>query len=208
MLETIPRWTASFPNSEEDQRDNGLPDSTGRVQASAVIWARWAEGKKSWGAHSGSIPDDGIPAPSLAPLPNRPVVRSDFSRDLHVAPARMFPGQKQNLGSQDHIVGGLAQPGNALQFLRLLAVEPDRIGRLGSSWHRRSPLCESGSLTPNVIMGNNLWRIYRRVYYETDSNPGKPERVFRCANCVGGSVKDLAKTPPCNGQRISGKNPV
>src|SRR5215472_2087105 len=47
MFATIPRWITARASSLADQRDSGLPESRGKVQARAVTRARTAEGKKA-----------------------------------------------------------------------------------------------------------------------------------------------------------------
>ena len=46
MRRTMPRRTTARASSVADQRESGLPESRGRVQASAVTCARTARGKK------------------------------------------------------------------------------------------------------------------------------------------------------------------
>ena len=47
MRRTIWRWTTAQASSEVDQRESGLPESRGSVQANAVTCARTAEGEKA-----------------------------------------------------------------------------------------------------------------------------------------------------------------
>src|SRR5579859_7833018 len=52
----------------QDQRESGLPHALGRVQASAVIWARTAEGKKARGSRALPVLDGPVGAPTLTPV--------------------------------------------------------------------------------------------------------------------------------------------
>lgn len=135
MRETMFFSMTSLASSEEDQRDNGFPESLGSVHARAVIWALWVEGKKARPAGSRSVLNDGILLPTFAPLPDGPRAASHFPGDIGFRPFGMLPGQKKNLGAQNVVIGRFAQARDLSQMLHLRAGQSYGGFRLRSSGH-------------------------------------------------------------------------
>ena len=106
MRRTMPRWTTARTSSVTDQRESGLPESRGRVQANAVTCARTAEGQKArtpgpWRVLQGRT----RPAPP-PPFADRPIRAAHGSGNGGVAPLRVLVGQEQNLRSAQPPHGG------------------------------------------------------------------------------------------------------
>ena len=73
MRRTMPRRTTARASSVADQRESGLPECRGRVQASAVTCARTAEGEKAWSPGRRRVLQS-RPRPAAPPPPaHRPV---------------------------------------------------------------------------------------------------------------------------------------
>ena len=97
MLRTIRRWMTARASSVADQRESGVPESRGSVQARALTCARTAEGEKARPAGSGRIPE-GRPRPAAPPpLAHRPVGAAHSVGNSRIAPLRMLVGQEQDL---------------------------------------------------------------------------------------------------------------
>src|SRR5262247_2513649 len=96
MLETIPSWITARASSLADQRDSGLPESRGNVQARAVTRARTAEGKKARPAWPRGFLIH-WPRPAAAPpLADGPIGTAHCPGNGHVAPVWMFVGPQQD----------------------------------------------------------------------------------------------------------------
>lgn len=163
MLEAIPRWTASLANSEEDQRDSGLPDSTGRVHASAVIWARWAEGKKARSTRPRGFFHVRTLSTGCPPLPNGGDIAATLPSNGDVVPPRMLIRQYKDLGPYNLSMGCLAQTGDVLKVSVFLCGQSDDVLRLGPSSHKKIPPLAVGE----------------RNQYSRDSSSKNPLRIYR-----------------------------
>ena len=166
MLKTTFRLTASWANSEEDHRDRGLPDSVGRVQASAVIWARWAEGKKARATRSRGLLNAGHFFPAPAPHPHGSVGATHLTGDRPIVPVGMFIGQHDDLGSNHlGVASTLPQTGDVLKLPVLLLRKGDGMRRFRTSGHSRPSLLRGVTQdTMRSFMSQNSERIHRRVY--------------------------------------------
>src|SRR5262252_6062849 len=97
MSETMPRWMTAPASSLADQRDSGLPESRGNVQASAVTRARTAEGKKARPAGPRGFlvhrPPLGCGGATCAPSDRRSPPLGQWRR----TPVRMLVRQQEDL---------------------------------------------------------------------------------------------------------------
>src|SRR6266542_3823047 len=97
MLETMPRWITARASLAADQRESGLPEPRGSVQARAVTRARVAEGKKARPAGPRRFVERwSRPAPA-APLAHCPVSTPHRPCDGGVCPVRMLVREQEYL---------------------------------------------------------------------------------------------------------------
>ena len=165
MRERIPRLAASAANSEEDQRESGRPDSAGRVQASAVIWARWAEGKKARAARAWGFIHAGSFSAGCSPLPNGGDIAAAFPSQGDVVPVRVFIRQNQDFCPDYLSMGCLAQTGDMLKANVFLCGQSDDVLRLGPSGHQTiPPLDGERSQCTTDSSSENPLRIHCQVY--------------------------------------------
>ena len=115
MRRTMPRWTTARASSVADQRESGLPESRGSVQASAVTCARTAEGEKAWSTGAWRVLQ-GRPRPAAPPpLAHRPIRATHGPGNGRVAPIRVLIGQQQNLRPHHFGIGSGATAGQTLE---------------------------------------------------------------------------------------------
>ena len=165
MCEAMPRWIASFTSSEEDQRDNGLPDSAGSVHASAVICARWAEGKKARTARARGLLQARAFSAGGSPLPNGGDITTALAGDGAVVPVRMLIGQYQDFCSYHLSMGCFAQTSDVLKASVFLCGQSDGMLRSWSSGHQTvPPLAGEQSQHTTDSSSENPLRIHRQVY--------------------------------------------
>ena len=166
MCEAMPRWSASFASSAEDQRDKGLPDSTGRVQARAVIWARWAEGKKARDPGPRPVGEGGHLLPAAAPGSNRPIGASHVLGDRAIVPVRMFVGQQDALRTYHlRMTDSCPRASHALKLFVCLIRKRNNVGRFGAPWHMPSSLLRRvPQFTMRGPLTGNSERISCQVY--------------------------------------------
>src|SRR5215468_8641364 len=95
MRETMPRCITADASSRADQRDSGLPESRGNVQASAVTRARTAEGEKARPPQPPGFLIRRPRATAAPPLAHRPIGTADGpGNGDDVAPLGMLVGQQ------------------------------------------------------------------------------------------------------------------
>lgn len=136
MFETMPFSLAVLASSDEDQRESGLPDSLGKVQASAVICALCIEGKKTRGSRArfllkGRAVTAGCPAAA-----HRDHGTSGLFSDGGIVPIGMLIGQNQNFRAHDLGMRRFAQPRDMLKICVFFGCQADRNFGLGSSGHK------------------------------------------------------------------------
>jgi len=136
MLETMPRWITARANSAADQRDSGLPESRGSVQARAVTRARAAEGEKARPPGPRRFLERRPRPASAAPFAHCPVCTAHRPRDGRVGPVRLLVREQQYLGPHDLSVGGPAEARHALELFVLVSSESDAALRLRSARSR------------------------------------------------------------------------
>jgi hypothetical protein len=116
MHRTMPRWTTARASSRVDQRESGLPESRGSVQANAVTCARTAEGEKAWSTGPRRVLQS-RPCPAAPPpLTHRPIGAAYGPGNGRVAPFRVLIGQEQDLRPHHFRIGGGATTGEALEL--------------------------------------------------------------------------------------------
>ena len=132
MLGTMLRSMTARARSAADQRERGLPESRGSVQARAVTRARTTEGKKTRPARPGRVPDHRPrPAPA-APLAHRPIGTAHRPGNRRVTPLRVLVCQQEDLGSHHLSVGRAAKAADPLKFSVLWRGEANSALRLWS----------------------------------------------------------------------------
>ena len=136
MLETMPRWITARASSGADQRESGLPESRGSVQAKAVTCARAAEGEKARPAGPRRFLERrSRPAPA-APLPHGPVSTAHRPRDGRVRPVGMLVRAQEYLGPYHLSVGRRATSRDAFELFVLGSGESDAALRFRSARSR------------------------------------------------------------------------
>lgn len=139
MRRTMPRRTTARASSVADQRESGLPESRGRVQASAVTCARTAEGEKAWSPGPRRVLQ-GRPGPAAPPpLAHRPIGAAHGPGNGCVAPVRVLIGQEQDLRPHHFRIGGGATTGEALELPVLGRRQRHLVLRLRSTALRDAP---------------------------------------------------------------------
>src|SRR5512138_1024510 len=103
-------------SSPADQRDSGLPESRGNVQARAVTRARTAEGEKARPTGPRGFLVRRPRSAAAAPLAYRPVRTAHCPGNRHVTPVWMLVGPQQDLGPHDFSVWGGPQPADAFEL--------------------------------------------------------------------------------------------
>src|SRR5262249_47114542 len=107
MRGTLPRWTIVRASSVTDQRESGLPEFRGRVQANAVTCARTAEGEKAWTTGPGRVLE-GRPRPTPPPpFADRPIRAAHGSGDCGIAPLRVLVGKSRILARTTSACGAV-----------------------------------------------------------------------------------------------------
>jgi hypothetical protein len=120
-------------SSAADQRESGLPESRGRVQARAVTCTLTREGEKTGRAPSGGF-FEGRPGPApLTPFADRPICAAHGAGNGRVAPVGVLVGQEQDLRPHDLGMRGRTKPGKVLERFVLGSGKRDLMPRLGSS---------------------------------------------------------------------------
>lgn len=135
MRETIPRSLAVWASSAEDQRESGLPDSCGSVQANAVIWARTVEGKKARGARTWRFCKDGTVPARRSPFADGRDVTPHLTGNRGVVPRGVLISQNEDLRPHHLEVGRLAQTSEVLKSCIFLSRKSYDMVRLGSTGH-------------------------------------------------------------------------
>src|SRR5215813_9198428 len=103
-------------SSLADQRDSGLPESRGNVQASAVTRARTAEGEKARPARPRGFLIRRPRSATAPPLPYRPVPTAHGPGNGHVTPLGMLVGEQEDL-RPDHLrVGSCPKSADAFEL--------------------------------------------------------------------------------------------
>jgi hypothetical protein len=98
-----------------DQRESGLPESRGRVHASAVTCARTTEGKKAWSTGSGGVLQRRPRPTAPPPLAHRPIRAAHGPGNGRVAPVGVLIGQEQNLRPHHFGIGSRPTTGEPLE---------------------------------------------------------------------------------------------
>ncbi len=138
MREAIRLVFARSANAWQDQRESGFPHALGSVQASAVICARTAEGKKARGSRAFPVLDGPVGAPTLTPVAHGSGRTSHESGDAFVGPVWMVMGGHQDFRADDLDVGRIPKPRDGNQFGIVGSFQIDLVHRLGSARHRGS----------------------------------------------------------------------
>jgi hypothetical protein len=133
MRETILRWITAEASSLADQRDSGLPESRGNVQARAVTRARTAEGEKARPTWPRGFLIRRPRAAAPPPLPRRPVGTAHGPGNGDVTPLGMLVGQQEDL--RPHHLGVGCCPKSADAF----ELSVFRSGKSNAALRFRSP---------------------------------------------------------------------
>ena len=131
----MPRWMTARASSPADQRDSGLPESRGNVQARAVTRARTAEGKKArptW--PRGFLIRRPRPA-AAAPLAHSPVGTAHRPGNCHVTPVWMLVRPQEDLRPHHFRVWCCPKTADAFEFSVLRSGESNATLRF---WPSRS----------------------------------------------------------------------
>ena len=147
MRRTMPRRTTARASSEVDQRESGLPESRGRVQASAVTCARTAEGEKAWSPGPRRVLQRRPRPAASPPLAHRPIGAAHGPGNGRVAPVRVLIGQEQDLGPHHFGIGGGATTGETLELPVLGRRQRHRVLRLRSTALRDAPSPDANRTT-------------------------------------------------------------
>ena len=139
MRRTMRRWTTARASSEVDQRESGLPESRGSVQANAVTCARTAEGEKAWSTGPRRVLQRRPRPAAPPPLAHRPIRAAHGPGNGRVAPVRVLIGQEQNLRPHHFRIGGGATTGEALELPVLRRRQRHLVLRLRSTALRDAP---------------------------------------------------------------------
>jgi hypothetical protein len=139
MRPTMPRRATARASSAVDQRESGLPESRGSVQANAMTCTRTAEGKKRGPPGRGASCRAG-PA-RLRPRHLRTVrsVQPTARAMAAIAPVRVLIGQEQNLRPHHFRIRGGATTGEPLELSVLRRRERHLVPRFRSTALRPAP---------------------------------------------------------------------